>query len=37
MFRVIYKPEALDDIISAAEWYDSQREGLSADFFDDLG
>lgn len=36
MFSIIYKPEAIEDIHQAAEWYESQQEGLSEKFFDEL-
>ncbi len=36
MFLVLTKPEADDDILDAAEWYESQQHGLGNKFLDDL-
>ncbi len=31
-WRVVVRPEAGDDLIEAANWYDSRREGLGKEF-----
>jgi plasmid stabilization system protein ParE len=35
-WQVVARPQAEDDIIEAADWYDGQRIGLGDDFIEDL-
>ncbi|HKP36806.1 MAG TPA: hypothetical protein VJT71_08100 [Pyrinomonadaceae bacterium] len=35
-WQVVARPEAEDDIIEAAEWYDTQRTGLGDEFIEDI-
>ena len=36
MFGIFYKPEALEDISDACEWYNAQQSGLGERFLDEL-
>lgn len=35
-WRVVLRPEAGDDIVQAASWYDSRAEGLGAEFVEEV-
>ncbi len=35
-WRVVVRPEAINDVSEAAVWYDSQQPGLGDDFRDEL-
>ena len=35
-WRVFARPQAEDDVIEAADWYDSQRIGLGDEFIDEV-
>ncbi len=35
-WRVVVRPEAGDDVAEAAAWYDTRREGLGADFVEEI-
>lgn len=34
--KTIYAPEALSELHDAIDWYERQREGLGADFYDEI-
>jgi toxin ParE1/3/4 len=36
MWEVVARPQAEDDIIEAARWYDTQREGLGDEFIEEV-
>lgn len=36
MRRLVYRPEAEADVRAAFRWYEHQREGLGAEFLDEL-
>jgi plasmid stabilization system protein ParE len=35
-WKVVARPQAEDDIIEAAEWYDTQRAGLGDEFIEEI-
>jgi len=35
-WKVVARPEAEDDVIEAANWYDSQRPGLGDEFVEEV-
>ena len=35
-WQVVARPQAENDLIEAAEWYDSQRYGLGDEFIDEI-
>ena len=35
-WKVVARPQAEDDIIEAADWYDSQRAGLGDEFIEEV-
>ena len=35
-WRVVVRPEAGDDLVEAAKWYDSRREGLGDEFIEEV-
>src|SRR5262245_27352230 len=35
-WRVVARPQAKDDILEAAEWYDGQRDGLGNEFIEEV-
>ena len=35
-WRVVVRPEAGDDIVQAADWYDARDEGLGAEFAEEV-
>jgi mRNA-degrading endonuclease RelE of RelBE toxin-antitoxin system len=35
-WQVVARPQARDDILEAAEWYDAQREGLGDEFVEEV-
>jgi len=32
--RVVFRPQAADELLDAARWYEANREGLGADFLE---
>ena len=34
--KTIYAPEALSELREAIDWYDRQRDGLGAEFYDEI-
>jgi len=35
-WRVVVRPEAENDVVEAARWYESRREGLGAEFSEEV-
>lgn len=35
-WKVVARPQAEDDVIAAADWYETQRAGLGAEFIDEV-
>lgn len=35
-WKVVARPEAKDDILEAANWYDRQRDGLGGEFVEEI-
>jgi plasmid stabilization system protein ParE len=35
-WEVVVRPQAEDDVLDAADWYDSQRAGLGVEFVDEI-
>src|SRR5262245_5634297 len=35
-WRVVVRPEAADDVVQAAEWYDAQIDGLGSEFIQEI-
>jgi len=35
-WKVVARPQAEDDVIQAADWYETQRAGLGGEFIEEL-